>query len=98
LAKVLKLERFFYTHPKLAEVAVIGVPDDQWGEAVCAVVVLREGETLTLDELWAFCDGKIARYKMPRRLIIRKAPLPVNPTGKLLKGELRRQLMEQTEA
>lgn len=87
-----ELERFLYTHPKLAEVAVIGVQDEQWGEAVCAVVVLREGETLTLDELRAFCEGRIARYKMPRRLIIRKEPLPVNLTGKLLKGELRKQL------
>lgn len=93
-----ELERFLYKHPKLSEVAVIGVPDEKWGETVCAVVVLRKGETLTLDELRAFCDGQIARYKMPRKLIIRKDPLPVNPTGKLLKGELRRQLFEQRES
>jgi fatty-acyl-CoA synthase len=93
-----ELERFLFSHPKLAEVAIIGMTDDQWGETVCAVVVLRDGETLTLDELRAFCDGQIARYKIPRKLIVRKEPLPVNSTGKLLKAELRRQLSEQTEA
>ena len=92
-----ELERFLYTHPKMSEVAVIGVTDEKWGETVCAVVVLHEGETLTLDELRAFCDSHIARYKMPRKLIIRKEPLPVNPTGKLLKGELRRQLLERMD-
>ena len=92
-----ELERFLYTHSKLAEVAVVGMPDEKWGETVCAVVVLREGETLTLDELRAYCEGQIARYKMPRKLIIRKESLPVNPTGKLLKRELRRQLLDQME-
>lgn len=92
-----ELERFLYTHPKLAEIAIIGIPDERWGEAVCAVAVLRAGESLTLEELHAFCDGKLARFKIPRHLIIRQDPLPLNPTGKLLRGELRRQLLERQE-
>lgn len=89
-----ELERLLYSHPGLAQVAVIGVPDKKWGETVCAVVVLRDDESLTLDELQSYCDGRISRYKIPRQLIIRDEPLPLNPTGKLLKDELRRQVLE----
>lgn len=93
-----ELERILYTHPKIAQVAVIGVPDDTWGETVCAVVVLRdEAGDLTLDELRAHCDGQLARYKMPRQLIVRQEPLPINPTGKLLKSRLRQQVYEELE-
>jgi acyl-CoA synthetase (AMP-forming)/AMP-acid ligase II len=89
-----ELERFLYSHPKLEQIAVIGMADEKWGETVCAVIVLHEGESLTLDELQSYCDGQISRYKIPRRLIIRKEALPRNPTGKLLKGELRCQIQE----
>ncbi len=92
-----ELERFLYGHPKLAEVAVIGVPDDRWGEVVCVVAVLRAGTTLTLEELRDYCDGQIARFKMPRRLIVRDDPLPLNQTGKLIKSKLRRQVYEELE-
>ncbi len=92
-----ELEKFLYAHPRLAEVAVIGLPDATWGEIVCAVVVLREGETITLSELQAYCDGHIARFKIPRRLVVLDTALPRNPTGKLLKPLLREQVQAQLE-
>ncbi|MCC6853406.1 MAG: long-chain fatty acid--CoA ligase [Rubrivivax sp.] len=75
--------------PQCAEVAVIGVPDPAWGEAVCAVVRLRDGQSLTLDEVVAHCSGKLGKYKIPKKLIVSAEPLPRNPTGKLLKRLLR---------
>jgi fatty-acyl-CoA synthase len=85
-----EIENVLFTHPALAEVAIIGVPDATWGESVCAVVVPRDTRNPpTLDDLRRYCEGKLARYKHPRRLIVRNQPLPRNPTGKLLKSRLR---------
>lgn len=75
--------------PQIAEVAVIGSPDPAWGEVVCAVVRLKPGSALTLDEVTAHCAGKLGRYKIPKRLVVVDEPLPRNPTGKLLKRVLR---------
>ena len=60
-----EIEEFLYTHPRVADVQVIGVPDARYGEEVMAWVILREGATLTEDELREFCSGKIAHYKVP---------------------------------
>ncbi len=89
-----EVENVLNNHPKLMEVAVVGVPDPTWGETVCAVAVVRPGEALDLDELRSFCEGKLARYKLPRKLIVSAQPLPRNATGKLLKSALRRWLEE----
>ncbi|WP_405232626.1 acyl-CoA synthetase [Lentisalinibacter salinarum] len=86
-----EVEGVLYEHPAVAEVAVIGLPDEKWGEAVTAVVALSEGAELTLEELRDFADGKLARYKLPLRLHIVEA-LPRNPAGKVLKFELREEL------
>jgi fatty-acyl-CoA synthase len=83
-----EVESVLYEHPAVAEVAVIGVPDEKWGEAVVAVVALKPGATLDLEALRAFATEKLARYKLPRRLEIVSA-LPRNPAGKVLKFELR---------
>jgi len=85
-----EVERVLASHACVAEVAVIGAPDAHWGEAVCAVVVPTSGTEPTLDALTRHCEGNLARYKHPRRLIIRDTPLPRNATGKILKHELRR--------
>lgn len=63
-----EVESALADHPALREIAVVGVPDAQWGEVVCAVAVLREGASVTLEELRAHVEGKLASYKAPRRL------------------------------
>ena len=61
-----EVEEFLYTHPKVSDVQVIGVPDAKYGEEVCAWIRLREGQSATVDELREFCRGQIASYKIPR--------------------------------
>ena len=85
-----EIERVLAEHPKVLEVAVVGVPDEKWGESPRACVVPRPGHTVTIEELVAFCDGKIARYKHPRSLFTLDA-LPRNSMGKVLRRELREQ-------
>ena len=63
-----EVESVLYEHPKVAEVAIIGLPDDRWGEAVTAVVALKEGQQLTLDELRDYGGERLAKYKLPIRL------------------------------
>jgi fatty-acyl-CoA synthase len=83
-----EIEEFIYTHPAVADVQVIGVPDAKYGEEICAWVRLRDGHQLELDELTAFCQGKIAHYKVPRYLeIVDEFPMTV--TGKIRKVEMR---------
>ncbi|MCW2565067.1 MAG: putative AMP-binding enzyme, partial [Mycobacterium sp.] len=82
-----EVEDLLFDHPKVAEVAVIGIADDQWGERVCAVIAIAV-DAPTLDELRDFVGGRLARYKLPRQLEIVDS-LPRNATGKVLKTELR---------
>jgi long-chain acyl-CoA synthetase len=84
----IEVESILSTHPGVAEVAVIGVPDERWGEAVMAIVVLRD-KAPSPDELIAFCRGKIAGYKIPRSIEIRSDPLPKSGPGKIAKRVLR---------
>jgi fatty-acyl-CoA synthase len=82
-----EVESVLTRHPAIAEVAVIGEPDEQWGEGVVAIAALKAGETLTFEELFAFAGESLARYKLPRRLEIVSA-LPRGATGKILKHRL----------
>ena len=86
-----EVESVLYMLPEVAEVAVIGLPDPQWGETGCAVVVLKPGESLDLEAVQHHCKGHLARYKHPSRLDIRDE-LPRNATGKILKFVLRDEL------
>jgi acyl-CoA synthetase len=87
-----ELESFVAGHPKVADVAVVGYPDEVLGERACAIVVPRPGETVTLEEIVAYLrDVGIATFKLPERLEIR-AELPRNPLGKILKRDLRAEL------
>lgn len=83
-----EVESVLYSHPAVAEVAVVGLPDARWGEAVTAVVAPTPGATVTLEELRHFAAGRLARYKLPLRLEVVDA-LPRNPSGKVLKLQLR---------
>jgi len=85
-----EVENVLYRHPAVAEAAVIGVPDLRWGEVGCAVVVPRNGMTVTEAELLTHCAAALARYKIPRSVMIVEA-LPRNAVGKVHKPALRRQ-------
>jgi fatty-acyl-CoA synthase len=85
-----EVEECLYTHPAVAEVAVIALPDEKWVEAVSAVVSLKAGASVTEEELINFAKGKIAPFKVPKYIFF-KQELPRNTAGKLLKRELRRE-------
>jgi fatty-acyl-CoA synthase len=86
-----EIEEFLYSHPKILEVQVFGVPDARFGEEVAAWVQLREGETANEEEIRAFCKGQIAHYKIPRYIrFVNEFPMTV--TGKIQKFEMRRAL------
>jgi fatty-acyl-CoA synthase len=86
-----EVESVLFEHSAIAEVAVIGAPDDKWGELLVAFVVLHGGTSLALEELQAFVGKTLARYKLPRRLHIVDA-LPRNPAGKVQKFILKEQI------
>jgi fatty-acyl-CoA synthase len=87
-----EVEEMIYRLPVVSEVAVIGLPDPRWIEAVTAIVVVKAGERLDEDAVIRHCAGAMAHFKAPKRVIFVDS-LPKNPSGKLLKRELRQRYL-----
>lgn len=85
-----EVEGAIYQHPAVQECAVIGIPDERWGETVHAIVVPRAGTSVSGDEIISHCRSLIAAYKVPRSVALRADPLPLSGAGKILKTELRK--------
>lgn len=85
----IEVENALSLHPQVRECAVIGVPDERWGERVHAIVVPVEGEAPEIDDMLAHLSERLARYKCPKSWDMRCDPLPRSPAGKVLKAELR---------
>jgi acyl-CoA synthetase (AMP-forming)/AMP-acid ligase II len=86
-----EVEGILLTHPGVEEAAVVGIPDDHWGQRVAAIVRKRAATPLTADALAAFCRSRLAAYKCPRAIIFTDVPLPRNALGKLTRHVLRAQ-------
>ena len=89
-----EIEEFLYRHPKIQDVQVVGVPDQRFGEELCAWIVVKPGQTLTEDEVRDFCKGKIAHYKVPKYLRF-VTEFPMTVTGKIQKFKIREQMQQE---
>lgn len=90
----IEVEKAIFAHPAVFECAVVGAPDPKWGEIPAATVVLKPGETLTSEDLTAFLEQRLAKFKLPRLIHFSTQPLPKTGTGKILKREIRDSLWE----
>ncbi len=89
-----EIEEFLYTHPKVSDVQVIGVPDERYGEEIMAWIKLNEGQQATPEEIREFCQGQIAHYKIPRYIKFVDA-FPMTVTGKIQKFQMRQQSTDE---
>jgi fatty-acyl-CoA synthase len=89
-----EIEEFLYRHPKVADVTVVGLPDEKYGEELCAWIVLKPGQTATAEDIKLFCDNQIARYKVPRYVRFVDA-FPMTVTGKIQKFRIRETMIEE---
>ncbi|TMU88341.1 AMP-binding protein [Bacillus sp. BHET2] len=88
-----EIEEFLYSHPKVLDVQVIGIPDEVYGEEVMAWIILKEGQTATSEEIREYCTGKISRHKIPRYIEFTDS-YPMTASGKIQKFRLREQAKE----
>jgi fatty-acyl-CoA synthase len=91
-----EIEEFLYGHPDIVDVQVVGVPDEKFGEEVCAFIQARDGATVDIDAVREFCQGKIAHYKVPR-YVLSIDDFPMTVTGKIQKYLLRDAAVEQLD-
>ena len=92
-----EVENYILAHPKVMSACVVAMPDAAFGEKACAFAILRQGCTLTHEELLAFLEGRdIARFKLPERLEI-VHEFPISPAGKILRRELRARIAGQLQ-
>ncbi|HEX8960386.1 MAG TPA: AMP-binding protein [Geobacteraceae bacterium] len=91
-----EIEEFLYTHPKIADIQVYGVPDRKYGEQVMAAVILKKGETMTEEEVREFCRGRIANYKVPRYVRFVDS-YPMTASGKIQKFKLREMAIKELD-
>ena len=89
-----EIEEFLYTHPAVADVQVIGVPDERYGEELMAWVILRTGSTVSEEEIREFCKGQIAHFKIPRYVKLVDS-FPMTVTGKVQKFKMREVAIEE---
>jgi fatty-acyl-CoA synthase len=89
-----EIEEFLHTHPAVSEAQVVGVPDQRYGEEICACIRVRPGMSVTEDEVRAFCHGQIAHYKTPRYVRVVEA-FPMTVTGKVQKFLLRKTMIDE---
>jgi fatty-acyl-CoA synthase len=92
-----EIEDFLFTHPKVAAVAVFGIPDEYYGEQVATWIQLRAGERATEDEIRAFCKDRIAHFKIPHYIWF-VTEFPMTVTGKVQKFRMREIALEQLKA
>jgi acyl-CoA synthetase (AMP-forming)/AMP-acid ligase II len=82
-----EIEELLYQHPKIVQAAIVGAPDPRLGEKNCLCAIVKEGSTLTLDEVVSFLKGRVADYKLPESLVVMQ-DFPMTPTGKIRRPEL----------
>ena len=91
-----EIEDYLYTNPKVAEAAVIGVPDERLGEEVMAWILLHSGESATAEEITAFCKKALSHYKVPKFIrFVEEGDFPMTVTGKVQKYRMREIAMDQ---
>ena len=90
------MKNFLYRHPQVQDVQVVGVPDSRYGEELCAWIIAKPGQSVTEDDIRAFCQGQIAHYKVPRYIRFVDA-FPMTVTGKIQKFKIRETMMQQLQ-
>ena len=91
-----EVEEYLYRHPKVEDVTVVGLPDARYGEALCAWIRLKPGESAEHEEILAFCRGQIAHYKVPQYVRFVDA-FPMTVTGKVQKFIIRQQMIDELQ-